>query len=347
MGSVLRILGQGTFGAVYQARVKETGDIVAIKVIKNPPAKDREVQILKELRGHPNIISLEGAFFSKDPESKESRLHLAMEYISDTMHRVLKHTAKDGKNLETARVRLYQYQLLRGLAYMHGSGIMHCDIKPQNIFIQGKTHTLKIGDFGTAKRRFLGEQGLVAYACSRYYRAPEMILGSTTYSTAVDLWSAGCIFVEMIILQPLFTGTDGINQLVQIVKVIGTPTSQELRQMNPNYPEYRFTPEVQALPWDRVFKNLAPREASEVAGGLLRYDPSSRTPPLFALMLHFFDPIRYEDKPEHRPLLEFAPEELWWCTQKDREKLIPRWVRAQHSNGRGGGNAFPQSPGSV
>merc|ERR1719162_2944197 len=123
--------------------------------------------------------------------------------------------------------KLYTYQLLRGLGLMHGRGIVHCDIKPQNLLLDGKSQTLKICDFGTAKRLVMGETQR-AYVCSRYYRAPELILGAMNYTTAVDLWSAGCVFAEMLLGQPLFTGKDGIDQLVEIIKVIGTPSQKEL-----------------------------------------------------------------------------------------------------------------------
>eukprot|EP00971_Amphidinium_carterae_P069003 1366104-Amphidinium_carterae.1 len=119
--------------------------------------------------------------------------------------------------MEEKYIKLYSYHLLRGLGFIHGRGIVHCDIKPQNLLLDGKSHSLKLCDFGTAKRMSLKEQGR-PYVCSRYYRAPELILGSTTYTTPVDLWSAGCVFGEMIIGQPLFTGKDGINQLVEIIK---------------------------------------------------------------------------------------------------------------------------------
>merc|ERR1719517_399694 len=169
-------------------------------------------------------------------------------------------------------VSLYHYQCVRGLAFIHGRGIVHCDIKPQNLLLDGRSQTLKLCDFGTAKRMVFGEINR-PYVCSRYYRAPELILGSTNYTTSVDIWSAGCVFAELILGQPLFTGKDGINQLVEIIKVIGTPTPQELRAMNPNYPEYEFTPKITAIPWEKVFRGGTPQEANEVVGLLLRYDP--------------------------------------------------------------------------
>lgn len=333
-----RILGKGSFGVVYQARILETGETVAIKSVRTQALsnqsfqqlngeKDREVQILKELYGHPNVVCLHGAFLS-DFGKAEPKLNLVLEFLSDTLHRVLKHYNQLSKNMEEYYIKLYQYQLMRGLAFVHGKGIIHIDIKPQNLLLDGASHTLKICDFGTAKRMALGRLGM-AYACSRYYRAPELILGATSYTPSVDLWSAGCVFAEMFIGQPLFTGTDGIDQLVEIIKVIGTPTPQELRAMNPNYPEYEFTPALQAHPWDKVFRGYAPREATDLADQMLRYNPAARMPPLHTLMHRFFDSLRIDEKESHRRLFDFLPEELDWCTQREREKLIPRWFSAK------------------
>uniref|UniRef100_A0A7S2Q4J3 Protein kinase domain-containing protein n=1 Tax=Zooxanthella nutricula TaxID=1333877 RepID=A0A7S2Q4J3_9DINO len=329
-----RILGKGSFGVVYQAKVLETGDTVAIKAVSTHALSgrsfrqtngevDREVQILKELHGHPNIVCLHGAFLSN--VGKEPKLNLVLEFLSDTLHRVLKHYNQLRKNMDEYYIKLYQYQLMRGLAFVHGKGIIHVDVKPQNLLLDGGSHTLKICDFGTAKRMSLGKQSL-SYACSRYYRAPELTLGATTYTVAVDLWSAGCVFVEMFIGQPLFTGSDGIEQLVEIIKVLGTPTREELRAMNPNYPEYDFTPSLQAHSWEKVFRGLAPREAQDLANMMLRFSPSARAPALHCVMHRFFDSLRIEEKEAHRRLFEFVPEELDWCTATDREKLIPRWV---------------------
>ncbi|CAE7425624.1 ASK1 [Symbiodinium natans] len=238
--------------------------------------KDREVQILKELDGHPNIVTLHGAFLSDEGTSSNgqsgTRLNLVLEYLSDTLHRVIKHYNQTNSKMEAFYVKLYQFQLMRGLAFIHGRGIAHCDLKPQNLLLDGKSHTLKICDFGTAKRMIFGEPQR-SYMVSRYYRAPELILGVTSFTTSVDLWSAGCVFAELILGQPLFTGKDGIDQLVQIIKVLGTPSTQQLRAMNPNYPEYEFTPSITPHPWEKVLRGWAPVHACDLVALMLTYDP--------------------------------------------------------------------------
>jgi len=100
-------------------------------------------------------------------------------------------------------VKLYSYQLLRALAYIHSMGICHRDIKPANLLIDPKTHQLKLADFGSAKR-LVSDAVNCSYITSRYYRAPELIFGSTSYSHSIDVWSAGCLIAELFLGEPLF-----------------------------------------------------------------------------------------------------------------------------------------------
>ena len=108
---------------------------------------------------------------------------------------------------------------------MHAKNICHRDIKPQNLLIDPKTHILKLCDFGSAKKIVAGESN-VSYICSRYYRAPELIFGATNYSFSIDLWSMGCVLAEMLLGTPLFMAESGIDLLVEIIKILGTPTRE-------------------------------------------------------------------------------------------------------------------------
>jgi serine/threonine protein kinase len=133
---------------------------------------------------------------------------------------------------------------------------------------------LKLCDFGSAKALIRGEPN-IAYICSRYYRAPELIFGATDYTTAVDVWSQGCVLAELLIGAPLFPGSSGVDQLVEIIKVLGTPSREELKSMNPNYQEFKF-PQIRAHPWSSIFKPGTATDAIDLARMLLAYTPSRR-----------------------------------------------------------------------
>jgi glycogen synthase kinase 3 beta len=168
-------------------------------------------------------------------------------------------------------IKLYIYQLFRALAYIHSQGICHRDIKPQNLLLDPHTGVLKLCDFGSAKILVENEPN-VSYICSRYYRAPELIFGATNYSTKIgmfnrtfhshnktsdlkpDVWSTGCVMAELMLGQPLFPGESGIDQLVEIIKVLGTPTRDQIRMMNPNYMEHKF-PQIKAHPFSKVCRS--------------------------------------------------------------------------------------------
>lgn len=216
------------------------------------------------------------------------------------------------------------YQLFRSLAYIHSLGICHRDIKPQNLLLNPTTGVLKLCDFGSAKILVYGEPN-VSYICSRYYRAPELIFGATNYTTNIDVWSTGCVMAELMLGQPLFPGESGIDQLVEIIKVLGTPTKEQIKTMNPNYMEHRF-PQIKAHPFSKVFRARTPPETIDLISRLLEYTPSNRLTAIEAMCHPFFDELR---NPETRlpngkdlpKLFDFTPQEL-----SIRHDLIPRLV---------------------
>ncbi|WOG83890.1 hypothetical protein DCAR_0103068 [Daucus carota subsp. sativus] len=330
-----RVVGQGSFGVVFQAKCLETGEAVAIKkVLQDKRYKNRELQTMRVL-DHPNVVSLKHCFFSTT-EKEELYLNLVLEFVPETVHRVIRHYNKMNQRMPMIYVKLYSYQILRALAYIHGSiGVCHRDIKPQNLLVNPHTHQVKLCDFGSAKVLVKGEPN-ISYICSRYYRAPELIFGATEYTTAIDIWSAGCVLAELLLGQPLFPGESGVDQLVEIIKVLGTPTREEIKCMNPNYTEFKF-PQIKAHPWHKIFHKRMPPEAVDLVSRLLQYSPNLRSTALDALMHPFYDELRDPNTrlPNGRflpPLFNFKSHELKHVSPEMLGKLIPEHARKQSAS---------------
>jgi len=327
--STERVVGNGSFGVVFQATCLETGETVAIKkVLQDKRFKNRELQIMQLLE-HPNIIKHKHCFYSTT-EKDEVYLNLVLEYVPDTVYRISKHYSKQNQRVPTLYVKLYMYQLCRSLAFIHSLGVCHRDIKPQNLLVNTHSHQLKLCDFGSAKVLVKGEPN-ISYICSRYYRAPELIFGATDYTSGIDVWSMGCVLAEMLLGQPLFPGESGVDQLVEIIKVLGTPTREEIHSMNPNYTEFKF-PQIKAHPWSKVFHKRMPADAVDLVSRLLQYSPHVRFTAIQACGHAFFDELREQNVrlPSGRPvpdLFDFHKEELKTCTQELLSKLVPLHAR--------------------
>ncbi|KAL9245333.1 hypothetical protein vseg_018996 [Gypsophila vaccaria] len=325
-----RVVGTGSFGVVFQAKCLETGEKVAIKkVLQDKRYKNRELQIMRLLE-NPNVVQLKHCFYSTT-EKDEVYLNLVLEYVPETVYRVVKHYNRMNQHMPIIYVQLYTYQICRALNYIHNViGVCHRDIKPQNILVNPHTHQIKLCDFGSAKMLVPGEPN-ISYICSRYYRAPELIFGATEYTTAIDMWSVGCVMAELLHGQPLFPGESGVDQLVEIIKILGTPTREEIRCMNPNYTEFKF-PQIKAHPWHKVFKTRLPSEAVDLVSRLLQYSPNLRCTALEACSHHFFDGLRQPNaclpngKP-FPPLFDFTPQELAHATPELRARLIPEHIK--------------------
>jgi len=311
-----KVIGNGSFGVVYQAKLIGTNELIAIKkVLQDRRYKNRELQIMRRL-DHQNIVKLLYFFFisNSDRYSREEvYLHLVLEFIPETVNKVARHYAKSKQTIPMFYIKLFMYQLFRSLAYIHSIGICHRDIKPQNLLLDPESAILKLCDFGSAKQLVKGELN-VSYICSRYYRAPELIFGATDYTCNIDIWSAGCVLAELLLGQPIFPGESGVDQLVEIIKILGTPTREQIKQMNPTYQEFKF-PSIRAHPWNKVFRPRTPPEAIALASKLLEYTPNARITPLEACAHPFFDELREPNNklPNGRdlpPLFNFTQQEL-------------------------------------
>ena len=296
--SILSIIGHGTFGVVYRAKEEKTGEIFAIKrVFQDKKYKNRELEILKELN-HPNVINLKHYFYTKtEKEGKEPEIFLncVMDYFPQTLSRILSVNFQSRKQLDPFIAKLYAYQMMLSLKYLHSKGIAHRDIKPQNILVEPKTNKIKVCDFGSAKKLIQGQKS-ISYICSRFYRAPELIFGATDYTNQIDVWSMGCVISELVLGRPMFPGATTSDQLVEIIRILGTPTKDDICSMNPHFKDHKF-PDVKPIPFEKLFKNrIIPEHFLDLLSKLLVYNPQIRLTPEKALEHAYFNEIKKIDK---------------------------------------------------
>ncbi|CAD8058167.1 unnamed protein product [Paramecium primaurelia] len=329
----LKVVGSGSFGVVHKAKVNETGEIVAIKkVLQDRRYKNRELQILQEL-DHVNVLKMKHAFYTPAENKDENYLNVVMEYFPDTLYSFNKSYIKDFKKMPDIQVKLFSYQLLRSIAYISLLGICHRDIKPHNVLVNSESNKLQLCDFGSAKKLVKGEPN-IAYICSRCYRAPELIFGSIDYDTQIDVWSVGCVIAELINGEPLFLGDSAVDQMVEIVKVLGTPTNEQILSMNKNYDiQSNQFAKIKQRDWRKVLKTKDTK-AIDLVSKLLTYCPKTRLTPFKSLTHPYFDELRDIDQlkslqsqmkiaiPE---LFNFSNDEIYKMTQQERMQLIPDW----------------------
>eukprot|EP00494_Astrolonche_serrata_P027264 UN27527 len=266
---------------------------------------------------HPNIVEVKDCFYSKG-RNRDIYLNLVMEYIPETVYQTIRSHSRVRQTIPYLYSKLYAYQICRAISYCHSQGICHRDIKPQNLLLDPHSHVVKLCDFGSAKILQKGEPN-VAYICSRYYRAPELIFEASGYTTNIDIWSLGCVIAECYLGSPLFQGGSAVDQLVEIIKILGAPTKEQILAMNPNYDRFLF-PQVQPISWETVFKKVnyksesMPKEAIDFIRKFLIFNPTKRIDPFEALAEPFFDELRNKDlklpnKLSLPPLFNFTKEE--------------------------------------
>ncbi|CAH4038129.1 unnamed protein product [Pieris brassicae] len=209
-------LGEGSYGLVYKCRNRETGEIVAIKkFVENeddPLIRKialREIRMLKNLK-HPNLVNLIEVF------RRKRKLHLVFEYCDHTvLHEMEKYPAGCPELLSKQII----WQTLQGVAYCHRHNCIHRDVKPENILLTSDG-VVKLCDFGFARMISPGES-YTDYVATRWYRAPELLVGDTMYSMPVDVWAIGCVFAELLSSEALWPGKSDLDQLYLIRKTLG------------------------------------------------------------------------------------------------------------------------------
>lgn len=283
---VMGVVGEGAYGVVLKCRNKETQEIVAIKKFKEGDDDEsvrkttlREVKMLRNLR-QDNIVFLKEAF------RRKTKLFLVFEYMEKNLLEVLE---DNPRGLQPEEVRGYIFQLVKAVNFCHQNNVVHRDIKPENLLVNppeskkdksqnhGRIGQLKLCDFGFA--RTIVPKDLTDYVSTRWYRAPELLIGSTTYGKEVDQWAIGCIMGELIDGQPLFPGESDIDQLYIIQKVIGAITSQQQKEFlrNPRYSGLKFPNGVnnpQGL--RKRYGNKMDEDSLDFMTKLLKMSPSER-----------------------------------------------------------------------
>lgn len=316
----VRVLGKGSFGTVRLAET-ESGVFVALKTVDlGRGEKCDEAHVLRSLK-HPCIVALLESF--ETSTKRGCRAHLVMEYLPMTLQKTI-----NGRPMSPLDCQIYSFQLFRALAYLDTLQIVHRDIKPENLLVD-KSKALKLADFGSAKRLNGEKQSCnEGYFCSRWWRAPELVLGCKGYGTAVDWWSAGCVLVEMMRGQPLFCGTSAGIQLDAIAQFLGTPSVTDLKAMlqcgsisGPQLaelakPRYSPRPWADSLP---AFRDNT--SALAIVAGILVYDPAARSPPGEALVHTFFSGLVNETTLPS-DIFDFAAEELSSCSASTTHTLL-------------------------
>ncbi|KAK4473211.1 hypothetical protein MN116_004386 [Schistosoma mekongi] len=270
-------IGEGAYGVVFKCRHRDTGDIVAIKKFTDSEEDPiihriamREIRTLKQLK-HPNLINLIEVF------KRKRRLHLVFQYVDHTLlHELEKHT----KGLDRLQIRKLTYQLLQAVNFCHAHNCIHRDVKPENILIT-KSGQLKLCDFGFARLLTGPGDEYTDYVATRWYRAPELLVGDTQYGTAVDIWAIGCVVAEMLTALPLWPGRSDLDQLHLITQTLGdlVPRHREIFEKNCFFKGYKLTVPENRKDLGEKFTSLQPPITTKELNFLqscLSMDPTER-----------------------------------------------------------------------
>lgn len=314
---IISQVGEGTFGKVYKAQNTVTKLHVALKRIRMESEKDgfpvtamREIKVLQSLR-HANVVQLYEMMVSN------GSVYMVFEYMDHDLTGVLSQTQF---TFTHAHLKSLCHQMLAGLAYLHHKGVIHRDIKGSNILINNRGE-LKLGDFGLA--RFYQKRRCTDYTnrvITLWYRPPELLFGATVYGPEVDMWSAGCIMLELFTKKPVFQGNDEIHQLDIVYKIIGTPTPDRWTGVL-DLPWYELVKPRDAIPnhFRELFQKWMSPAALDLAERLLAYDPSQRVTAIQAMDAPYFT----QEEPRAVPPVGLATLEGEWHeleTKRERAK---------------------------
>uniref|UniRef100_A0A1I7Z647 Stress-activated protein kinase JNK n=2 Tax=Steinernema glaseri TaxID=37863 RepID=A0A1I7Z647_9BILA len=325
----IRIIGSGAQGIVCSAFDTVRNEKVAIKKLSRPFQNNthakrayREFKLMN-LVNHQNIIGLLNAFTPQRTLDEFCDLYIVMQLMDANLCQVIQ------MQLDHERMSYLLYQMLCGIRHLHAAGIIHRDLKPSNIVVKSDC-TLKILDFGLARSAATDSFMMTPYVVTRYYRAPEVILGMG-YSENVDIWSIGCIFGEMVRARVLFPGTDHIDQWTKIVELLGTPNGDFLARLQPSVRGYvENRPHFDPVAFEVLFSNemfpadseggrLTAAHARNLLSKMLVIDPNNRISVDEALR-HPYVHVWFDDNEVN------APPPLQYNNEIDRgDHTVEKW----------------------
>lgn len=297
---IIQKLGKGAYGIVWKAVEKKTGETVALKKIFDAfqNATDaqrtfREIMFLQELRDHPNIIRLTNVLKAENDRD----IYLVFEYMETDLHAVIR-----ANILKDIHKQYIIYQLFKAIKYMHSANVLHRDMKPSNLLLNSDCF-LKVADFGLARsiasleNETVENPVLTDYVATRWYRAPEILLGSTKYTKGVDIWSVGCILGELLAGKPMFPGTSTMNQLDRIIEVTGRPSQDDIEAINSPFAATMLEslPRTQPASLQERFQ-YATEDALDLLSQCLQFNPNKRITAEQALNHPFVAPFHSPDE---------------------------------------------------
>ncbi|XP_036901305.1 serine/threonine-protein kinase MAK isoform X3 [Sturnira hondurensis] len=280
--TTMRQLGDGTYGSVLMGKSNESGELVAIKRMKrkfyswDECMNLREVKSLKKLN-HANVIKL------KEVIRENDHLYFIFEYMKENLYQLMKDR---NKLFPESVIRNIMYQILQGLAFIHKHGFFHRDMKPENLLCMGP-ELVKIADFGLA-RELRSQPPYTDYVSTRWYRAPEVLLRSSVYSSPIDMWAVGSIMAELYTLRPLFPGTSEVDEIFKICQVLGTPKKSDWPEgyQLASAMNFRF-PQCVPINLKTLIPN-ASNEAIQLMTEMLNWNPKKRPTASQALKHPYF-----------------------------------------------------------